>query len=68
MCMVLLICCCTHRLLLSRTPLATFLEFKSDVLDMDLDEERWLWVTVGADKIVKVSQSHTLCMYIHVLW
>jgi hypothetical protein len=45
-----------------RTPLATFLEFKSDVLDMDLDEERWLWVTVGADKVVKVWDiKSTLC-------
>ena len=41
-------------LLYSRTPLATFLEFKSDIVDMDLDEERWLWVTAGSDKIVKV--------------
>lgn len=41
--------------LFSRTPLATFMEFKSDVTDMDLDEERWLWVTVGSDKVVKVS-------------
>ena len=30
------------------------MEFKSDVVDMDLDEDRWLWVTVGVDKIVKV--------------
>ena len=37
-----------------RTPLATFMDFKSDILDMDLDEDRWLWVTVGSDKIVKV--------------
>ena len=22
--------------------------------DMDLDEERWIWITVGSDKIIKV--------------
>ena len=37
-----------------RTPLATFLEFKFDVVDMDLDEDRWIWITVGSDKIIKV--------------
>ena len=52
--------CYLYTLLLSymyitrRTPLATFMDFKSDILDMDLDEDRWLWVTVGSDKIVKV--------------
>ena len=24
---------------------------------MDLDESRWLWVTVGSDKIVKVREA-----------
>jgi WD40 repeat protein len=45
-----------------RTPLATFLEFKSDVTDMDLDEDRWIWITVGSDKIIKVWDiKSTLC-------
>ena len=47
----------------SRTPLATFMEFKSDVTDMDLDEERWLWVTVGSDKVVKVSNLSMECRH-----
>lgn len=38
----------------SRSPLANFIDYKTPILSMKLDQIRGLWVTVGEDKIIRV--------------